>query len=838
MTPEHAGQAETQTSAEQREPIGRELTVLDTLFENMPLGIAIYDRGFVLQRFNPTWSEILRRASRSTQVVQPGMHVLDIESPQERRAAIINRLKSGESVRRPAVHYRTPEGDMWIDVSQSPLWTDGVVTGFIEVVDDVTERVLAEEALRERLRFDDLVTTISTRFVNLPAGEIDAGIESALGAIGAFAGVDRSYVFQFNDDLTTMSYTHEWCAPGIAPVQDRLQDFPLANVAWSTGHMLRQEVLHIPRVADIPEEGQADRAELEAQEVRSLLLVPMVYLGKPVGFLGFDAVREEKSWSDESIRLLTIVGEIFVNALQRKRAEEVLREREMQYRSIFEATSDGLIVTDARTGLIVDANPAVSAMHGYQHGELLGQHWTVITPPEYWEQRVAARSQAQEQGRFHVQSHGLRKDGQRFAIDARGTAFTYRGAPAVLGVVRDITEQVQAMDLLEARVEERTREIATLLEVSRKVNATLDLRDLFEMIFDQLKYVLPDYGGSAILLLDNADELVIVASRTEHNPEVAAREIGIRYPLSASSRLISEQLPYGPVTIADVRSDHPLAHAFREVVGERIDTDMVHVRSWMSAPLIVRERTIGLLTISANVPGYFDARRMELVTAIANQAAVAIDNARLLEQAQGRAALEERQRLARELHDSVSQALYGIALGARTARTLLERDPARVGEPLEYVLSLAEAGLAEMRALIFELRPESLAQEGLVAALEKHAASLRARHRLDVVAQLGSEPPASLAVKEALYRIAQESLHNTVKHARARSVHLRLQYDSQRVALEISDDGDGFVVRDEFPGHLGLESMRERVARLNGDITITSAPGSGASVRVNLPLQR
>ncbi len=121
----------------------------------------------------------------------------------------------------------------------------------------------------------------------------------------------------------------------------------------------------------------------------------------------------------------------------------------------------------------------------------------------------------------------------------------------------------------------------------------------------------------------------------------------------------------------------------------------------------------------------------------------------------------------RELHDSVSQALYGIVLGTDAARTLFDRDPGRVTEPLEYVLSLAKAGLAEMRALIFDLRPESLATEGLIAALEKQAALVQARHELAVHAALCDEPDAPLEVKETIYRIVQEALHNTFKHAQA-----------------------------------------------------------------------
>lgn len=204
----------------------------------------------------------------------------------------------------------------------------------------------------------------------------------------------------------------------------------------------------------------------------------------------------------------------------------------------------------------------------------------------------------------------------------------------------------------------------------------------------------------------------------------------------------------------------------------------------------------------------------------------------MYEQAQQLAVLEERQRLARELHDSVSQALYGIALGARTARALLDRDPKKVAEPLNYVLSLAEAGLAEMRALIFELRPESLETEGLVAALGKLATSVQARHTpgITVNTEFCEEQKLSFEIKEAFYRIAQEALNNTVKHAHATLIDLRLLRSDGRMTLQVNDNGVGFDPTGQFPGHLGLKSMRERIVRFGGAIQIDSAPGQGTRV--------
>ena len=208
----------------------------------------------------------------------------------------------------------------------------------------------------------------------------------------------------------------------------------------------------------------------------------------------------------------------------------------------------------------------------------------------------------------------------------------------------------------------------------------------------------------------------------------------------------------------------------------------------------------------------------------------------LYEQAQELVSLQERQRLARELHDSVSQALYAIGLGAHTAREAIASDSEQALASIDYVLALAEAGLAEMRALIFELRPESLEIEGLVAALTKQVAVLRTRYKLNVEADLGEEPDLSMEMKHALYRIAQEALHNIVKHARANVVVLRLARQANEIILQVRDNGRGFDQAGHFPGHLGLRSMHERVSKMGGTLTIESVPGQGTCVGVRMPI--
>ena len=427
-------------------------------------------------------------------------------------------------------------------------------------------------------------------------------------------------------------------------------------------------------------------------------------------------------------------------------------------------------------------------------------------------------------------------------LSARGEVF------GLLALTRDLPDGFSARDIElalafagqaavaidNARLYERERrtaqELATLLDVSRSAASTLELEPLLNNVLDAIKLVV-DYSGASVGAVEG-DEFRFLESRGASYAEREPEMIGVRLPMHDRSGIWEPLFRNEPVIIADVRDGSDSAQAFRRTVGEHYDSPaMRYVRSFMDIPLVHRDRLVGLLIMTSREPGVFTERHAGLALAIATHIAAALENARLYGEAQGKAALEERQKLARELHDSVSQALFGIALGATAARRRLDMDPARLGESLDYVLTLADAALTEMRALIFELRPEALEKEGLVAALSRHAAAMQARHEIAVETAFCEEPDVPLAAKEALYRIAQEAMHNTVKHARATRISLVLAHSPDGLVLEVRDDGIGFDATGSFPGHLGLVSMRERVAHLGGAVDVESAPGCGTVVR-------
>lgn len=385
---------------------------------------------------------------------------------------------------------------------------------------------------------------------------------------------------------------------------------------------------------------------------------------------------------------------------------------------------------------------------------------------------------------------------------------------------------------LEQRVAERTRELSTLLAISRNVSSTLELEQLLGIILDQLRQVV-DYTGCAIYLLEN-DTLTVLDYR---GPVPRDDAMQYRLRLDESVGPADVVRTRQPLIISDLQNGTPLAQAFRERASPVQRSLIGKSRSWMGVPLVVQNQVVGVLRLDHVEPGYFTSHHAQMTLAVANHAASAVENARLYRQAKEIAAMEERQRLARELHDSVAQTFYAIALATNGVLAMLQSDKPGARETLDYILSLSNTGLTEMSALIFDLRPESLRREGLVAALSKQIEAVRSRNDMQVDEELGDEPEASLEVKEVTYRIAQEALRNIVRHASARHVTLKLKCDGAALQLEVQDDGVGFDQNRVSAQSMGLHSMRERALSVGGTWGVESAPKKGTRVWAEIPVR-
>ena len=392
------------------------------------------------------------------------------------------------------------------------------------------------------------------------------------------------------------------------------------------------------------------------------------------------------------------------------------------------------------------------------------------------------------------------------------------------------------MALLVRRQERLLAELGVLLEVSRSVASRLEMGLVLDTVLDALGSVV-DYSGTAILSLNEAGEALTVAhwrGPAAFTAEVARR---IRYSVEDFRPFWNQLAQDEPIVIADVRGDTPEARAFRHLAGEdELDTAYGFIRSLMWVPLVARGQIIGILSIANSAPGAFGASDAVLALGIARQAAVAIENARLHERARQAAMLEERQRLARELHDSVTQALYGISLYAEAAaRALAQGETGPVAANLREISETTREALGETRLLLFELRPPLLEEQGLAAALRARLQAVEARAGLEVAFESHGQERLAPDKEQELLRVAQEALNNVLKHAHARRVQVCLELAPDRGVLEVADDGAGFEPSLRGGGGFGLAGMRERAERLGGTLDIESSPGAGTRVRVEVP---
>jgi signal transduction histidine kinase len=227
----------------------------------------------------------------------------------------------------------------------------------------------------------------------------------------------------------------------------------------------------------------------------------------------------------------------------------------------------------------------------------------------------------------------------------------------------------------------------------------------------------------------------------------------------------------------------------------------------------------------------------ELLTILAQHAAIALTNARLYERSRELTIAEERSRLAHELHDAVSQKLFSLRLTAQAAVALVDRDPARAKGELHQVAMLAAEATEELRAAVIELRPAALDEDGLVATLRTQIQVLDRAHSARVTFASHGVRALPAAQEEAVLRVAQEALHNALRHSGAGRVDVTLEKRGPGTVLRVSDDGSGFepTATRAAGRHLGLVSMRDRSSGVGGTLSVESAPGKGTTIEMEVP---
>ncbi|CBN57872.1 MULTISPECIES: response regulator [Kamptonema] len=447
----------------------RSLSMLQAVFESTDAGILALDRQGKVSNFNQKFVEMWGLVDNAMLLAQPG------NGPPTALPFVIRQLKYPQAFLKTAIKL-SAEPDAQInnllefkdgrilEVSSHPSQVGKKIVGRVWIFRDVTERKQVEKDLEYRIQFEQLITNLSTHFISLSPEEIDLGIHQALEEIGRLSAVDRSYIYLFVDDGSQLENVCEWCAAGIENQEGRLKTVRRSQIPWIVEQLDRFENVYIPELENQPTNILAEVACLRdrdreetfsappwdsaTEKMQSVIIIPLVCSKELVGFLGFEAQPSPKTRSPEILTLFKMVGEMLANALERKRAEEALRQAEIKYRSIFENAVEGIFQSTA-DGRYISANPALAHIYGYSNPEEMLAQLTDIgsqlyVDPNRRQEFLAAMETQNEILRF--ESEVYRRDGSIIWISENARAVRASGGAISCyeGTVEDISDRKKA----------------------------------------------------------------------------------------------------------------------------------------------------------------------------------------------------------------------------------------------------------------------------------------------------------------------------------------------------------------------------------------------------------
>jgi len=377
-------------------------------------------------------------------------------------------------------------------------------------------------------------------------------------------------------------------------------------------------------------------------------------------------------------------------------------------------------------------------------------------------------------------------------------------------------------DELEKRVADRTRDLAVLYDVTAVASKVLDLDEVLSRLLERSLTAMQCKAG-IIQLVDESTSMLHLNAH-QGLSDTTADELANYFANQGDIKTMAEENSYFIISDPDNDSRFPQSLCQRgwcTYVGVPIQD--------------TRGKLSGVLSIFSNTEYPLGVEELALLSSIADHIGLAVENVHLRQQAEETAVLEDRQRLARELHDAVNQSLFSASVISETLPRLLDRDPLLVQQNLGDIHRLVRGALAEMRILLLELRPVSMANSALGDLLHHLADGIKARTQLDINLQIQGKCEIPTQIKKNLFRITQEALNNIVKHARAEHIELVLNQSTEQITLAISDDGQGFEASNVGGGCLGLQIMRERAENIGANLRISSQFEAGTKVFVIWP---
>ena len=378
---------------------------------------------------------------------------------------------------------------------------------------------------------------------------------------------------------------------------------------------------------------------------------------------------------------------------------------------------------------------------------------------------------------------------------------------------------------LELQVAARTKELAVLNDIAAAVNQSRDLGQILNVALDEtLKVLSIDSGG--IYLLDQEAQILTIAAQRGFTPHFVKEIDNLEIGEGLSGHVI---LSGEPLIIRDASKDPRLTRMLVQKEG---------LRSLAIVPVSSKGKVIGTLFTITDDDREFSSQDLQLLTSIAYQVGVAVENTQLFKQTRKVAIMNERNRLARDLHDSVTQSIYSLTLLSEAGqRMITSGDLDQVKDNQTRLGEISQQALQEMRLLVYELRPQILQSEGLVCALEHRLATVERRAGTNARLHVDQEMDLPYDLEEELFYLSMEALNNTLKHAGASEVVLSLDLEEGILTMKVEDNGRGFnpeVAKNQ--GGIGISSMIERAEKIGGSLEIQSEPDAGTVLSVRIPL--
>jgi PAS domain S-box-containing protein len=494
-----------------------------------------------------------------------------------------------------------------------------------------------------------------------------------------------------------------------------------------------------------------------------------------------------------------IIGAVLVfrDVTAERATQNQIQASEARYRDLFENANDIIYTLDLE-GNLTSINKIGERVTGYNRDELLGKSIASIVLENYHNPMLSMLQRKMDgETRTTYPLEILAKDGRRVTLEVSSRLIYETNRPVgIQGIARDITER--------ARTE---RALQFLADASAALSTSLDYEITMRNLAELTLPVMADWC-SVFIDQDNGEVQEFATLETR----MAVEHL---FPDDSLDTLLAE-----------VRGGKS------KIINTPTGSQPSENPSCMVVPLVMRGKAMGALLFIRRIP-YDEMFDLPLAQELARRAATAIENARLYRQAQEIAVIEERQRLARDLHDAVTQTLFTASIMAESLTRQASRNPEKMQQNLNTLHELARGALAEMRTLLLELRPANLVNTGMSDLLRQLTEAARARKKITFDLRLNEEQTLPPSAHIAVYRIAQESLNNIVKHAQANAVTVEFNNDAENMLLRIADNGLGLTNNTGSAG-MGLKMMRERAEAIGAALEVSSLPKGGTAVVVTL----